>query len=153
MMTSGGFAVTKAPDLRSDFNPFDFNGLDLRQLARRTKDSAHGRRLLVLCSTRPIAPRDQRTKSVYIFSAICRQRAEAISLSLPWCNTAAMNAHLAEISAAVEAGAHAVLLLDQAGWHTTAQLDLPGNMTILPLPATVRKLNLAENICQFMRGN
>jgi hypothetical protein len=64
-----------------------------------------------------------------------------------------MNAHLAEISAAVEAGAHAVLLLDQAGWHTTAQLNRPDDMTILPLPATARKLNPAENICQFMRDN
>lgn len=64
-----------------------------------------------------------------------------------------LKAHLAEISAAVEPGADAVLLLDQAGWHTTAQLNRPDDMTILPLPATARKLNPAENICQFMRDN
>ena len=64
-----------------------------------------------------------------------------------------MNAHLAEISAAVEPGAHAVLLLDQAGWHTTAKLNLPDNITILPLPAKAPELNPVENIWQFMRDN
>ena len=43
MMANGGFAMAKALDLRSDFN-----GLALRQLARRTKDSAQARRLLAL---------------------------------------------------------------------------------------------------------
>ena len=37
---------------------------------------------------------------------------------MPWCDTPAMAAHLAEISAAVDPGAHAVLMLDQAGWPT-----------------------------------
>ena len=106
-----------------------------------------------LRGTRRIAPRDQRTKSAYIFGAICPQRGEAIGLILPWCNNAAMNAHLAEISAAVEPGAHAVLLLDQAGWHTTAKLNLPDNITILPLPAKSPELNPVENIWQFMRDN
>ena len=64
-----------------------------------------------------------------------------------------MDAHLAEISAAVEPGAHAVLLLDQAGWHTTAKLNLPDNITILPLPAKAPELNPVENIWQFMRDN
>ena len=103
--------------------------------------------------TRPSAPHDQRTKWTYIFGAICPQRGEAIGLILPWCNTEAMNAHLAEISTAVEPGAHAVLILDQAGWHTTAKLRLPDNITILPLPAKAPELNPVENIWQFMRDN
>ena len=48
---------------------------------------------------------------------------------MPWCNMSAMQAHLAEISAMVDPGAHAVLILDQAGWHTSAKLIVPGNMT------------------------
>jgi len=46
-----------------------------------------------------------------------------------------MNLHLAEISKRVAPGAHAVLMLDQAGWHMTAKLEVPENITILPLPA------------------
>jgi hypothetical protein len=32
-------------------------------------------------------------------------------------DTDAMQAHLGEISAAVDPSAHAILVLDQAGWH------------------------------------
>jgi hypothetical protein len=38
-----------------------------------------------------------------------------------------MALHLAEISRTVTPGAHAVLLLDQAGWHLSAKLDVPDN--------------------------
>ena len=40
---------------------------------------------------------------------------------LPFVNTAAMNAHLAEIARTVAPGAHAVLVLDGAGWHGGAR--------------------------------
>ena len=64
-----------------------------------------------------------------------------------------MNAHLAEIGAAVDPGAHAVLIVDQAGWHTTPKLRLPENITILPLPPRAQELNPVENVWQFMRDN
>jgi hypothetical protein len=65
--------------------------------------------------SRPRAPRDQRTRSAYIFGAICPREAKAAGLVLPFCNTAAMELHLAEISQAVAPGAHAALIVDQAG--------------------------------------
>ena len=43
-----------------------------------------------------------------------------------------MSLHLAEIARAVAPGAHAVLLLDQAGWHLSDKLIVPANMTLLP---------------------
>ena len=59
---------------------------------------------------------------------------------LPACNTEAMNLHLAEIAKTVAPGAHAVLLLDQAGWHLSARLVVPANITIVPLPPTLSML-------------
>ena len=50
-----------------------------------------------------------------------------MGLILPWCNTAMMNLHLAAISADVAPGRHAVLLLDQAGWHLSGKLTVPNN--------------------------
>jgi hypothetical protein len=44
-----------------------------------------------------------------------------------------MELHLAEISQAVTPGAHAVVLLVQAGWHTSAKLKIPANVSLLPL--------------------
>ena len=64
-----------------------------------------------------------------------------------------MNLHLAEISKRVAPRAHAVLMLDQAGWHMTAKLELPKNITILPLPAKCPELNPTENVWQFLRDN
>jgi hypothetical protein len=84
--------------------------------------------------TRPTAPQDQRTASTYIFGAICPKAGKAAGLVLPHCNTAATSLHLAEISAAVAPGAHAVLLLDQAGWYLSDRLELPSNITLIPLP-------------------
>ena len=59
----------------------------------------------------------------------------------PRCNTEGMTLHLAEISAAVAPGAHAVLLLDQAGWHGSRALVVPGNITLMPLPPQCPEVN------------
>jgi hypothetical protein len=96
--------------------------------------------------TRPSAPSDQRTKSAYIFGAICPARGVGAGLVLPRCNTQAMQWHLEEIASQVAPGAHAVLILDQAGWHTTSKLAIPENITLLSLPPRSPELNPVENI-------
>ena len=85
--------------------------------------------------TRPSAPRDQRTASTYIFGAVCPNEGKGAALILPACNTEAMNLHLAEIAATVAPAAHAVLLVDQAGWHLSTRLLVPANITIIPAAA------------------
>lgn len=64
-----------------------------------------------------------------------------------------MSRHLAEIAKAVSPGAHALLVLDGAGWHSTKELVLPPNITLLPLPPYSPELNPVENIWQFLRQN
>ncbi|ACL61106.1 conserved hypothetical protein [Methylobacterium nodulans ORS 2060] len=64
-----------------------------------------------------------------------------------------MNAPLAEISLTVEPGAHAVLMLDGAGWHIASELAVPDNITLLPLPPRAPELNPVENVWQFLRDN
>ncbi|MBC7286414.1 IS630 family transposase [Hoeflea sp.] len=103
--------------------------------------------------TRPCAPHDQRTRSAYIFGAICPQEGKAAGLVLPFCNTDAMNLHLAEIALHVAPGAHAVVLMDQAGWHLTPKLELPTNISIVAIPSKSPELNPQENVWQFMRDN
>ncbi len=72
---------------------------------------------------------------------------------LPWANTETMQLHLDEISKAVAKGAHGVVLMDRAGWHTTAKLKMPKNLTIILLPSRSPELNPVENIWQYMRAN
>jgi hypothetical protein len=57
-----------------------------------------------------------------------------------------MNMHLEEIVFHVAPGAHAVVILDQAGWHGSTDLVVPPNITLLPLPPRCPELNPVENI-------
>src|SRR5437763_17102875 len=47
---------------------------------------------------------------------VCPERGTGAALVLPACNTEAMQLHLDEIATKITPGAHAILLLDQAGW-------------------------------------
>jgi hypothetical protein len=49
--------------------------------------------------------------------------------------------HLEEISSQVSPGAHAVVILDQAGWHGSKKLQIPPNITLLHLPPRAPELN------------
>jgi hypothetical protein len=95
--------------------------------------------------SRPRQPADQRYESAYLFGAICPARGTGAALAMPHANTEAMQFHLDEIARTVATGAHAVLLLDRAGWHTTGDLVMPKNLTLIFLPSRAPELNPVEN--------
>jgi len=64
-----------------------------------------------------------------------------------------MNDHLAEISRTVASGAHAVLVLDGAGWHGGHAPVVPDNVSLLTLPPYSPELNPVENVWQHLRAN
>ena len=103
--------------------------------------------------SRPRQPADQRYENAYLFGAICPARGKGAALALPFDDTAAMQLHLDEILRHVAKGAHAVLLLDRAGWHTTGKLNIPKNITPIFLPSRSPELNPVENIWQYLRAN
>ncbi|MBI0539022.1 IS630 family transposase [Roseomonas sp. KE2513] len=103
--------------------------------------------------TRPRAVRDHRYTWAWLFGAVCPERAVGAAVVLPEVNVEAMNIHLAEISRCVAQGAHAVLVLDGAGWHTSPRLRLPENISLLPLPRYAPELNPVENVWEFLRRN
>lgn len=110
-------------------------------------------RLWARKGTRPRQPADQRYQNAYLFGAICPAKGKGAALMLPYANRQAMQLHLDEISRHVACTAHAVLLMDRAGWHTTGQLKVPENITIILLPPRSPELNPVENIWQYMRQN
>ena len=111
--------------------------------------------------TRPRALADLRTKSACLFGAICTERVGAICAERgtgaagvrPPADTQAMPHHRDEIARTLAPKAHAVVVLDQAGWHTTGKLRVPENLSLLPLPPKSPKLNPVENVWQFLRQN
>jgi hypothetical protein len=110
-------------------------------------------RLWARRGTRPRQPADHRYEHAYLFGAICPARGKGAALALPFADTWAMQLRLDEISRCVAKGAHAVLILDRAGWHTTANLAMPVNITPILLPSRAPELNPVENIWQYMRAN
>lgn len=72
---------------------------------------------------------------------------------LPYVGTEAMNLHLVEIAKTVAQGAHALLLIDGAGWHVAKALKVPDNITLLKLPPYAPELNPMENVWQYLRAN
>lgn len=101
--------------------------------------------------TRPRQPRDQRYENAYLFGAFCAERDAGVGLIMPNADTSAMQLHLEQIGRAVKPGAHALVLLDQAGWHTTKALKRPSNVTLMSIPPASPELNPAENVWQFLR--
>jgi transposase len=101
--------------------------------------------------------KDQRTASACIFGAICPALGKAVGLVLPFfqhCHFSTLrpwNCTCKRSLVAVQPGAHAVLFVDQAGWHVTAKLQAPENMTLGPLPSKSPELNPVENIWRYMR--
>jgi hypothetical protein len=103
--------------------------------------------------TRPRQPADQRYENAWLFGAICPARGKGAAITVPAADTEAMQIHLDEIARTVAEGAHAVLLLDRAGWHTTPALKVPNNLTLLFLPSRAPELNPVENVWQYLRSN
>lgn len=101
--------------------------------------------------TRPRQPADQRYESAYLFGAVCPARGTGAALMMPYADTNAMQAHLDEISREIAEGAHAIVIMDRAGWHTTPALTVPENLSLLFLPPGSPELNPVENIWQYLR--
>lgn len=64
-----------------------------------------------------------------------------------------MSLHLAEIGRQVAPGAHAVLVLDGAGYHVARNLVIPNNITLVHLPPYAPESNPIENVWEYLRGN
>jgi hypothetical protein len=101
--------------------------------------------------TRPRQPKDQRYANAYVFGAVCPSRDTGVALIMPNADTEAMQMHIDAIGRAIPSGAHALIILDKAGWHTTRRLEIPDNLTLVPLPPACPELNAAENIWQYLR--
>lgn len=99
-------------------------------------------------------PHDLRYECAYVFGAVCPARDTGVALVLPDADIFAMNLHLEAISAHVQKGSHAAIVIDGAGWHKEGgKLSVPNNITLVLLPAYSPELNAQENIWEYLRSN
>jgi len=95
---------------------------------------------------------DPRTRSLLPkVGAVCPARDTGAAIVMTRANTEAMNLMLEEISRTVAPGAHAAVVIDGAGWHTSDDRVVPSNITLVPLPPYSPELNAIERLWQFMR--
>jgi transposase len=100
---------------------------------------------------RPLGLCDRRFSSAYIFAAVCPATGAEFALVMPEANTMAMNCFLKEFSKRVAPDVHAILVMDQAGWHGAKKLVLPENITPVSLPPYSPELNPVERIWLYLR--
>jgi len=100
---------------------------------------------------RPPGPVDQHFKSLYLFAATRPGTDEAFALALPRADAGTMDVFLDPFSRQLAPDVHAVLLLDQAGWHDGPALRVPCNVPLLPLPSASPDLNPVERIWLYLR--
>jgi hypothetical protein len=100
---------------------------------------------------RPRGVRDLRHQAAYLFGAVCPERDAGVALVLPTVGAAAMQAMLDELAQAISPQAHAVVLMDRAGWHVARELAVPSNLTPLFLPAYSPELNAIERVWLYLR--
>ena len=100
---------------------------------------------------RPTGPVDQRTTFAYAFAAVEPATGQDFCLVLPTVSTLAMNAFLQRFAATLAHNEHAVMVLDGAGWHTSHDLVVPANVSLLRLPPYAPQLNPIERIWLYLR--
>ena len=104
---------------------------------------------LYLVAARP----DADHRSAWIIGAVCPLRDTGVALVMTRLDTAAMNLFLAELAQAVAPGAHAVVLMDKAGWHIADELVVPANVTPVFLPPYSPELNPIERLWLYLKDN
>lgn len=103
--------------------------------------------------TRPTRPLQNEYQWVYIYGAVNPVTGEECARILPWVNSEMMNLHLHAISEQVGPDRHIVLVVDNAGWHTSGKLDVPKNITLYPLPPYTPELNVIERLWHWFKSH
>jgi transposase len=118
--------------------------------AREGQKGRTGRRWFTR-GERPPGRCDRRFLSAYLFAAVRPGTDDAFALVLPEATAATMSLFLAGFAATLPDTVHAVLLLDQAGWHGAKALRVPPNITLLPLPPYSPQLSPPERVWLYLR--
>lgn len=85
--------------------------------------------------SRPTAVKQTRYEWVYMYAAVEPKIGASVALQAPQVNTETMNVFLKMLSRKLRKNAHAVLIMDQAGWLRAKHLVTPDNITVLYLPS------------------
>jgi transposase len=106
-----------------------------------------------LRGSRPRALRQTKYEWLYVIGAVCPQTGQSVGLLSPTINTDMMNSFFEQFISEVSSDIHVVMVWDQAGFHTSKNLKIPANVTIVPLPPYSPELNPVENLWHYLRSH
>ena len=97
--------------------------------------------------------RQTRYEWLYVVGAVCPQTGQSVGLLSPHINTDVTRVFLGQFVRELQPDVHIVLVWDQAGFHTSKELNIPENITVVPLPAYSPELNPVENLWHYFRSH
>jgi transposase len=103
--------------------------------------------------SRPRRVRQDGRESLYVMTAVCAASGAAVGLIMPELDTAVVNLFLEELSRRLAPKVHAVLLWDNAGYHTSGGLVVPENVSLIGLLPYSPELNPVENLWHYLRSH
>lgn len=106
-----------------------------------------------LTGSRPTAIKQTEYEWIYLFGAVNPLTGDSSALLAPTANTAYMNHHLRFISEQVAPDVHVILVMDQAGWHSTKGLQVPDNISLFFLPPYSPELNPIERLWAYIKSH
>lgn len=89
-------------------------------------------------------------KNFYSYSCVSPHSGESFSLFLPEVNTEMMNIFFREFSKNYS-DKNILIIMDQAGWHKSKNLNIPENVFLKFLPPYSPELNPVEKLWQWLR--
>jgi transposase len=106
------------------------------------------RRVWAPVGQRPIARFNRGYKWTYLYGFVCPQSGEVYWLILPTVNVELFSRALQEFAKEVGAGEdkQVLVVLDQAGWHTGGEVELPKGIHLEFLPKGSPELQPAERL-------
>ena len=103
--------------------------------------------------SRPRGVRQTQYSYLYVLTAVCVGTGAASGLIAPTLNVGVVNLFLEQLSRELPAGAHAVLVWDGAGYHTSHDLVVPANVSLIQLLPYSPELNPVENLWHYLRSH
>jgi len=102
---------------------------------------------------RATALRQTQYDYLYVIGAVCPETGQAEAIMASHVNTDVMNAFFREFSQTIADDVHVVMIWDGAGFHRSRRLQIPSNITVIPLPAYSPELNPIENLWHYLRSH
>lgn len=99
---------------------------------------------------RPVVKAQIVREYTHVFSAVCPHDGESFSLILPYADTESMKIFMRELSKEYK-DYRLIMVMDQAAWHRSGELDAFENIRIIYQPPYSPELNPVEHLWEHLR--